>query len=515
MHLSKIVVENYRSFKYLEAELVSGLNVLVGRNNTGKSNLLCAIRHALGPAASRGDALWLDRDDFYRAGPEAEPASKISVKLIFDGLSETQRSHFFEIMDFNLTDMSKSQAIIRMQGTWSAKREQVLVRRTGGASTVDAQEVSQAILASLPITFLPALRDAEAALAPGQRSRLALMLKALSERSGRNDKEEIEEIFAEANQRIETQALIAETKKSLMKTTRELAGTDHIPSTIKASNVSFGKILRTLRVQMENVAVEDLDANGLGYNNLLYMAVVLEHLKDHDPEGCALLLVEEPEAHLHPQLIWLLSDYLANNTPGSSSPQTLVTTHSPTMGSSVPPSRVNVLFTGLNREACCHSVNRSGMNEKESLALRRMMDLTRAALYFAKGVILVEGISEALLLPVLAKRIGRDLGRLHISVIPIAGVAFETFAKLFQPDVLGVPVAIVTDADPIVENRDLGWKEHLPRKDGTKFQLCDRTKKLLNLFADHPTVSVFHSQVTLEHDLAEAGDENAKLMAEV
>ena len=69
MYLSIVEIKNFRSFETLRVDLQSGLNVLVGRNNTGKTNLLQAIRHAVGPSASRGDALWLDRDHFYRASP--------------------------------------------------------------------------------------------------------------------------------------------------------------------------------------------------------------------------------------------------------------------------------------------------------------------------------------------------------------------------------------------------------------------------------------------------------------
>ena len=191
-----------------------------------------------------------------------------------------------------------------------------------------------------------------------------------------------------------------------------------------------------------------------------------------------------------------------------------MTTHSPTLAASLPPSRIHVLFTDQQgTKPRCNSVLKAGMDEKEQGELQRMMDITRATLYFAKAAILVEGISESLLIPVLAKRLGHNLASKHISVIPICGVAFETFKKLLEPSLLGIPVAIVTDADPPVPRKDR-WEDDQPEMDGEHFKICDRTKKLLSLFNNHPTVLVRHSKLTLEYDLAEAGDDNAATMAE-
>jgi hypothetical protein len=312
MFLSTVQISNFRSFESLRLDLQNGFNVLVGRNNTGKTNLLQAIRHAVGPSASQGDALWLKRDDFYRTSAMDTTERTIAITLTFAGLTDAQRSHFYEIVDFNLTDLAKSRAIIRFEASWPKGKRQASTRRTGGPLAAEMPEVPTRILESLPITFLPALRDAEASLAPGYRSRLAALLREVADRKGGTMEDDIKKIFSDANKGLEGHPLINETKSSLQTTTKELAGSDYSASAIKAAEVEFEKILRSLQVQMEGLPIGALDANGLWYNNLLYMAVVLEHLKRPDQDECPLLLVEEPEAHLHPQLTMLLADYLAN-----------------------------------------------------------------------------------------------------------------------------------------------------------------------------------------------------------
>lgn len=515
MHLAKVEVTNFRSFKGVTACFQPGLNVLVGRNNIGKTNLFAAIRHAIGPAGARGEALWISRDDFYKASAEAKAAEAISITLTFEGLTDAQRAHFYEIVDFNISDLLKSTAILHFEASWPEGKRQAAIDRWGGGPTADRTPVPAQILESLSVTFLPALRDAEAALAPGVKSRLALLLRELTNRAGGTAQSDIENIFRNANQALETQPLISSVKASLQGTTQSIAGTDYAPSTIRAAEIDLDRVLRTLRVQMEDGPIGDLSANGLGYNNLLYMAVILEHLKAPDADECPLLLVEEPEAHLHPQLTILLAEYLANQVPGGAIPQTIVTTHSPTLAASIPPSRVHVLFTDpAALKPRCNSIAKAGMDEVEEMVLQRMLDITRATLYFAKGVILVEGISESLLLPVLAKRLNHDLSKLHVSVIPICGVAFETFKKLLHPDALGIPAAIVTDADPPVTEGDT-WECDLPESENEVFKISDRTAGLVQLFNKHDTVKVYHAQVTLEYDLAEAGDSNAALMMEV
>jgi len=521
VHLAEIKVEGFRNLRNVVVGLDMGLNVLVGPNNVGKTNLLDALRVALGPtAATDGTPVQIGRDDFHRTKADDGPSSAIRIDLTFKGLTTAQIAHFHELAEPNLTDISKSIATLHFEASWDEKRGRASFQRWGGSERRERASVSVETLQALPVTFLPALRDAAAALTPGYRNRIAHLFRDRIERntaSAEADKEGMVAIYEEANGKLLGLDVVKAVRKELTERVEAMAGADYVEPTIAAAPPEFHRILRTLCLGLSDGPVSDVAASGLGYSNLLYVGAVLTHL-GHAVEGDQpLLIVEEPEAHLHPQLVQLLARQLQ---AGSEEVQTLVSTHSPALAASVDPRRVRPMFKAASGEVQVGSLSAVGMDDLEARQLERMMDMTRASLLFARAAILVEGVSEALLIPALALHMGIDLRARHISVIPIAGVAFRVFEKLLGDNGLRIPVALITDSDPALVTKDgdgekLPWDKLTPKVDDQgKPVPSARVAKLKLTFAENPSVGVFTSSITLEHELAAAGAANPKVMVE-
>ena len=518
MYLKRIKIENYRNLASVEVQLQAGLNAVVGPNNIGKTNLFSAIRHALGPSAAHGESLWLTEEDI-RRGNDGQPVNApIKISLTFDSLNENQQAQFFEILDIQPEGVEASPACVNFEASWQSDRGRFNVKRWGGSEQGDRATIPNEILEALPITFLPALRDAEAALTPGYRSRLARLLQELvSREGGERHKEEITGIYEQANQQLENQDLIQETQGGLRESTKQMAGTEYLECAIRAAAPELSRIFRTLSITLEGNPISDISANGLGYNNLLYMATVLAYLeKAHDDE-CPILLVEEPEAHLHPQMTVLLGEYLQERLSTENPPQAIVSTHSPVFSANVQPSRICLMVNSPDNDIVCNSLSSTGLTDREEKQLQRMLDVTRATLYFCRGLILVEGISEALLIPELAKRLDPpvDLSKEYISVLPICGVSFGTFVKLLSPNALDIPVSIISDADPSAMPTGGNWEELRPNEVDGNIEVCLRAQRLTAQFAGSERVKILLSQVTLEYDLADAGPGNPDIMAQI
>lgn len=470
MQISRIVVRNYRALAAVDISVCEGLCCVIGENNTGKSALLRAIQICLDvtlPSSYRS----LIREDINSSVDISAPnqvligieLSDFQGKVNEEALVSTWKTGpdtariFYRFRPkpsirekLNNSEIASGQLTLE-DYSWDL--------RAGGDPVLDlsklewndedvGEPVRFADLQSYLVVSLAALRDVEADLRNARVSPLVRLIEAFDVPP--TEQQALIAILNEANAKIEGAKTISDVAAAIDKSFKTVSGPAFEMNVgLGLASATFQSIIRNLKVLLSDATLMKFEParNGLGMNNILYIAILVEYLQKRIARASSagqLLLIEEPEAHLHPQLQTAL--LIALRQFGI---QVILTTHSPQVTSQAP----FKTFVSLTRKedqsvAAGTLAENDALDESDIADLERYLDATKSNLLFARRVMLVEGPAEIFLIPAMVESVkGIQLERSGISVIAIYGVHFGVYAKLFREGSLEKRCAIVADAD--------------------------------------------------------------------
>ena len=481
MYLSKIYIKNFRGIKELLVEFDKNLNVIIGANGQLKTSLMDAIRLFYSWGEPNRDIV-ITKEDFYveitpnEDGTKTVTSStKIDICYLFEDLSEQQKGAFYQYIDRQ--DNGKMTARVHLSFEMREKGRIYSSYITGKEE--NGLRAEWDTLHYFHPYYLGALRDSTRDLMSARNNLLGRVIKRKIDRAGSED--DVKSIVNNANNQLLQRPEVRETQTGINDNLNQINRSElqnvelHIEQNRIEYIVNIIKPFLPFSQSDRNGFV--LTQNSLGYNNLIYIASVLSDIKDcHEDDKVSIyaLLIEEPEAHLHPQLQVNLYNFLKNADTSENS-QTFITTHSPTLTSKIPLENLILLknnaayhigkcFEDRHSENIVRNVaaNNRLLQNNEVKSLRNMIaryfDVTRSQLLFSNGCLFIEGISECLLVETFSKLIGKSLIDHQIEIVDTDGTAFYQFLMLFNSsdDKKRLPIhaAFVTDEDQFTESKD-------------------------------------------------------------
>lgn len=566
MYIKEIKISNFRSFQEASVPFHEGVNVILGHNNTGKSNLLRAIGLVLG--FSDGHRLGTS-DIFYDTNVETlklqSPRIQITLVLhrsegedldsaemgLFSGMmTDPTLSEEAELRyEFKLADTQEDNYKADVAEATTAKEIWKIIdhdyirfyrsSRSGGnqAASISVNDA----LGQIDFQFLDAIRDVSHDLYAGYNPLLRDVLNFFIDYSVKNDAEKTEDEIKEQLKTLRDnfvlqsaplmhtlQSRLQNGKNVFLKYAVDTGATFNGAVPDFDGEVTENEMFAVLRMIIKYAIGIEVPAtyNGLGYNNLIYMSLLLAKMQadssitymKRNAKVLTFLAVEECEAHLHPAMQYKFLQFLQDNKANGHVRQIFMTTHSTQIASAVKlddlicltSPKLGQIDVGYPRVI----YNGNNANDvKSKQYVQRFLDATKADMFFANRLIFVEGVAEELLLPVFAKYLGKNLTDEHVLVVNMGGRYFNHFLKLFDTNnayAINKKIVCLTDIDPCRKKNlpNADYEACYPYEyniDTVNYNYMHHAETEVAQYASHPNIRFYRQDPmygkTLEYDI--------------
>lgn len=566
MYIKEIKISNFRNFQEASVPFHEGVNVILGHNNTGKSNLLRAIGLVLG--FSDGHRLGTS-DIFYDTNvvtlklhspriqitlvlhrSEGEDLDSAEMGLFSGMMTDPTLSEEAELRyEFKLADTQEDNYKADVAEATTAKEIWKIIdhdyirfyrsSRSGGNQAAGIS-VNDA-LGQIDFQFLDAIRDVSHDLYAGYNPLLRDVLNFFIDYSVKNDAEKTEDEIKEQLNTLRDnfvrqsaplmhtlQSRLQNGKNVFLKYAVDTGATFNGAVPDFDGEVTENEMFAVLRMIIKYAIGIEVPAtyNGLGYNNLIYMSLLLAKMQadssitymKRNAKVLTFLAVEECEAHLHPVMQYKFLQFLQDNKANGHVRQIFMTTHSTQIASAVKlddlicltSPKLGQIDVGYPRVI----YNGNNANEvKSKQYVQRFLDATKADMFFANRLIFVEGVAEELLLPVFAKYLGKNLTDEHVLVVNMGGRYFNHFLKLFDTNnayAINKKIVCLTDIDPCRKKNlpNADYEACYPYEyniDTVNYNYMHHAETEVAQYASHPNIRFYRQDPmcgkTLEYDI--------------
>lgn len=565
MFLKYLQIVNYKNLRSARFSFVEGVNTVIGENDSGKSNAMTALRillddtyyyntkrlkendfsdslgnwkgHWIILSAVFGKITSEDKETEVCAGivPENENEEflksyiksgedDIGVISLFIRPQKQVRKKLSEITDIAEFEEERKKIKISDYEFYYTSRAQTdftdkdiytkIVGDLEKGQCSDPDEDDDRILGCklniadvqdhISVVFIDALRDVASELGKPKNPirRIIESVESLIKESELNT---IKSEIVQLNKSISEVEQVELVGRKINEKLLDMIGMVYSPEIILQSGLKDDINSLSRYLFMKPSKQNDIDSLGLGHLNMIYMALkIVEYEVNRTRELINIMIIEEPEAHIHTHIQRTLFDKLKVTKDYT---QIITTTHSTHLAEVSEVKNINILKSiGSNSISMQPSQvldefgkkNLQLKNLKLSDCIERYLDSKRSVLLFSKGVVLVEGDGEEILIPNLIKNaLGVSLDEMGIGLVNVGSVSFEYIASLFSEERIKRTCAIVTDEDiQIVETDSKLYKAEAEKRGKS------RKKKLADLYGTNPWVESFFAPHTLEVDFA-------------